>query len=292
MKHGATIQIFLISGLALFASTTANSTERDDGVKVEVYATHHNSRIIYNYRAINNTEPSIDAISIGLDSLNDDNPANDVWELKELPSGWSSKLGIPAASSNAPTGWRVSLKGPETGDSHAIVWEVSNNKTPALSGGQTLAKMSVALDEADNNYLFGHAMVHFDKRLPDTLTVRLKQVDTEPPSLAVTLNPAILPMTGNLVPINATFTLKTDNYDQFPEIKLESITSNEPLPPNEIADTSLGVDDRYVKLRASSGKDTDRIYTVTYSATDGSGNQTLASATVTVPHLQVESAQP
>ena len=31
-----------------------------------------------------------------------------------------------------------------------------------------------------------------------------------------------------------------------------------------------------------------RIYTITYSATDGSGNKTTASATVTVPHDERE----
>ncbi|MGC2165074.1 MAG: hypothetical protein WA632_03550 [Gallionella sp.] len=291
MKRGSAVRMFLISCLALFAGKTSYARP-DDAVKVEVYAKHHSSKIVYTYRVVNNTQDTINAITVGRDSLNDDDPANDVWELQELPSGWSAKLGIPAASSDAPTGWRVSLKGPETGDTHAIVWETSNDKTPALLGGQTTARMSVSLDQADNKYLLGHAMVHFDKRLPDTLTVPMGQLDIEPPTLAVTLDPATVAPSGKLVPVNAIFTIKTDYYDHFPEIKLESIAANEPLASDDISDASLGIDDRYIKLRASAGDDMDRIYTVTYSATDGSGNQTLASATVTVPHSRPAVAQP
>jgi hypothetical protein len=67
-----------------------------------------------------------------------------------------------------------------------------------------------------------------------------------------------------------------------PVIKLESITSNEPLAVNDIRDVSLGLDDRYFKFLAESKSTSGRIYTVIYSATDASGNQALASATVRV----------
>jgi hypothetical protein len=67
-----------------------------------------------------------------------------------------------------------------------------------------------------------------------------------------------------------------------PEIKLESITASEPLAADDVRDANIGLDDRYLKLRAESKDPAGRIYTVTYSATDASGNQTLASAMVTV----------
>jgi hypothetical protein len=42
-----------------------------------------------------------------------------------------------------------------------------------------------------------------------------------------------------------------------------------------------------VYLRAErSGTGSGRVYTITYTATDASGNSTTASATVTVPHNQ------
>jgi hypothetical protein len=95
-----------------------------------------------------------------------------------------------------------------------------------------------------------------------------------------------------------------DDYDPQPEVRLESITANEVLDKDDIKDAQLGTDDRSFKLRPERGRRNDeqektdriakqlgRIYTVTYSATDASGNKATASATVTVPHDQDENAK-
>ncbi|HEU0188887.1 MAG TPA: hypothetical protein VFQ97_02710 [Gallionella sp.] len=305
-------------------------------VKVGVYAKHAGSKIVYHYRVTNNSQQDIIAVSIGYNTMNDDDPANDVWELIELPSGLNPKLGIPAASSNSPTGWRVSMTTPasiavpgdipasgnmpapgEESKTHAITWEIVSNKSPVLAGGQTMAKMSIALDKADINYLTGHALVTFSdgspavvskakgaavatkdspaaaatgspvavtKSPPLNITVPIELLDTIPPTLTVTLTPNTIWSPDNKhIPVNVTFAKKEDNFDNLPEIKLESITANEALEPDDIRDASYGLDDRYLRLRAKHNGDTDRIYTVTYSATDASGNQTMASATVTAP---------
>ena len=274
--------------LSLLAYATSSMAEETlPTVSVGVYARHLASKIVYNYRAINKFPQTIDSITIGRDSKNDDDPNNDTWELVELPSDWHSKLGIPAASSNSPTGWKVSVSAPENGEMHAILWEVINDKSTPLLGGQTLARMSISLDQPDISYLTSHATVHFTNRFPDTITVPIEQLDVTPPKLEIALNPSTLnPADGKLIPVNVTFPVKDDDYDHLPAIRLESITSNETLEPDDIRDASIGVDDRYIKLRARHNGWTDRIYTVIYSATDASGNQTLASATVTVPHDQ------
>ena len=114
------------------------------------------------------------------------------------------------------------------------------------------------------------------------------QVDVTPPTLSFTLTPATLwPPNDKLVPITATIAV-TDDYDPEPEIKLESITASEPLEANDIQDAQLGTDDRSFSLAAKRAGTNlaGRIYTVTYSATDASGNKATASATVTVPHDQ------
>ncbi len=55
--------------------------------------------------------------------------------------------------------------------------------------------------------------------------------------------------------------------------------------PNDIQGASFGTDDRQFLLRSErSGKGSGRVYTITYSATDASGNTTVGQATVTVPH--------
>jgi len=292
MKQTCAINVLKLTGMALLTFASVSRAEEPSSsptVRVGVYARHLGGKIVYHYRVTNNLPQTIDSVSIGRDSKNDEDANNDAWELLEMPSGWHSKLGIPAANSNSPTGWRVSVIGPEKSATHAILWEIINDKSAPLSGGQTLNKMSVALDQPDINYLTGHAMVHFTNRYPANLTVPLDKLDASPPNLSVNLNPSALrTQDGKLMPVNAIFTIKDDDYDHLPEIKLESITANEPLEPGDIRDASFGIDDRYIKLRAHYSGASDRIYTVTYSATDASGNQTIASASVTVPHDQAE----
>ncbi|OFZ66143.1 MAG: hypothetical protein A2V79_00460 [Betaproteobacteria bacterium RBG_16_56_24] len=308
MKPGSKIKVCrstvfaVLMGLTslAYASVEAVPAEPPPPVKVDVFAQHSGGKISYHYRVFNNSQQDISGVSIGLDSRNDENPSNDIYELYELPSGWNLKFGIPSTSSSSPTGWRVNMTTPgmttpEESSTHAITWEPLNENTPKLFAGQILVKMSVAVDKPDSNYLTGHARVTFTEGNPSNLTVPLESLDNTPPSITVNLSPNILRSPNNkslspessrrAIAVHVSFTLK-DDYDRKPEIKLESITASEPLEPDDIGDASFGFDDRYLLLRAEHRGDIDRIYTVTYSATDASGNQTLASSTVTVPHQQ------
>ena len=118
--------------------------------------------------------------------------------------------------------------------------------------------------------------------------------DNTPPNLSFTLSPTVLwPPNHNLIQVNANVQV-SDDFDPNPQVRLVSITSNEPDSgldkediPNDVQGTSLGTDDRSFSLRAErSGAGNGRLYTVTYRATDASGNSRLATATVTVPHDQ------
>lgn len=288
MKQGIAIGLFIAASMAsafqvCAADTIVPASDSTPLAVVGVYARHVGDKIVYHYRVTNNSQQNITAVTIGHDDQNDGNPNNDVNELASLPSGWTAKLGIPSTSSNGPTGWRVSVVAPEDNVAHAIAWEVLNDHSPQIRTGQTSNRISISLDKADSSYLSGHALVTFDNEgKPSTLTVPINQLDITPPSLTVILSPdTIVSQTGKLVPIKASFILK-DDYDRFPEIRLESITANEFLEPGDIRDASYGLDDRYFKLLAESRSMGGRIYTVTYSATDASGNQAIASATVTV----------
>lgn len=249
---------------------------------VGVYAQHSGDKIVYHYRVTNNTQQTIAGLTIGLDQQQGVNPGNAVYELVELPSGWNAKFGIPTTSSSAPTGWRVGLVAPEQQNTpHAISWAPLNDRIPKLLPGQNLGKMSISLDKSDSSYLTGHAMIEFSDGSPAKLIVPLERLDTTPPSITVNLSPAQIAPDDKLVAIKATFSIR-DDYDRMPEIRLESITASEPLAPDDVRDANLGLDDRYFKLRATSKSTSGRIYTVTYSATDASGNQTMASAEVMV----------
>jgi len=128
--------------------------------------------------------------------------------------------------------------------------------------------------------------------LTGTDTVDVTVQDTIAPTLSVTLSPNVLwPPNHKLVKVTASIDV-SDSCDDIPVVKLVSIASNEPDDKSKYGQTGddiqgaeFGTDDREFLLRAErSGNGVARIYKVTYSATDSSGNVTYASAEVTVPH--------
>ncbi len=286
------IQTFRFLSLAGLIGLYGDQAWAGNQAAVGVYAQHAGGKIIYHYRVTNNSAQNITAVVIGRNNQNDGNPDNDVNELVELPAGLNSKLGIPSTSATSPTGWRVSVLAPEENQTHAITWEPLNDRSPKLAAGQTVNKMSIAVDKADNHYLTGHALITFADGDPANISVPLERLDNTPPTLTVILSPdKVISQSNKFVAINTSFLIR-DDYDRMPEIKLESITANEPLSANDIRDASFGLDDRYFKFLAESKNMAGRIYTVTYSATDGSGNQALASATVTVAAAAVPVTNP
>jgi hypothetical protein len=215
IKSSQTILPHKLTSLARLAFATVafiscSIANAQAAVSVGVYALHAGGKIVYHYRVSNNSEQNITAVSIGRNNQNDGNPDNDANELLELPAGWNSKLGIPSTSATSPTGWRVGVIAPEENSNHAIAWEPLNERSPKLVAGQTINKMSVALDKADNHYLTGHALITFTDGNPINITVPLEQLDTTPPGFTVHLSPATLISQNNkFVAINASFTITT-----------------------------------------------------------------------------------
>ena len=286
MKNTTTQFIFrLIASIGLLL-TVAGSAWALDPVNVSAYAEHYGGKLVYHYRVSNNSPYNVAVVRIGYDTKNDEDNNNDVWELRELPSGWDFNTGIPPASATSPLGWHVYVITLEESEVFGINWKVIDDNSPRLLPGQTFTGMSVTLDKADVNYINGHAtIIYNNKPYPVRLTYPIERLDKTPPSLTVTLSPNTLRKNEKHVPIVAKFTVK-DDYDPQPEIKLVSITANEVLEKEDIKGALIGTDDRQFQLKAErEGKNkAGRIYTITYSATDGSGNKSTASATVTVPH--------
>jgi hypothetical protein len=119
-------------------------------------------------------------------------------------------------------------------------------------------------------------------------------LDVVAPTLSVSVSPSVLwPANHMLVPITATITV-SDNCDPHPTVRLISVVSSEPDnglgdgdTPNDIQGVSVGTDDRQFKLRAErSAQGSGRTYTITYQATDASGNSTRKQVTVFVPMSQ------
>ncbi|MEC0091203.1 DUF7402 domain-containing protein [Paenibacillus macquariensis] len=117
-----------------------------------------------------------------------------------------------------------------------------------------------------------------------TATVK---IDKTGPNVTFELDPTTLwPANHKMVKGNAILD-SSDALSGIKSVVLTSITCNEPDSEEGDIQANLGSEDTSFSLRASrSGGGTGRVYTVTYTATDHAGNQTVATATVTVPHDQ------
>ena len=103
------------------------------------------------------------------------------------------------------------------------------------------------------------------------------------------------PPDHRLVAIDASISVADTCGDAPPQVVLTSVTSNQPDngvadgdTDGDIQDANLDSYDTSVFLRAERAANAPggRTYTVTYTATDASGNETQTSATVHVPHSQ------
>lgn len=240
-------------------------------------------------------------------------PTGSYWE-RQPEQGDSRKESLRIGGTYAnPPGWTGGILAYGETSHFSVDWHRNVQTDRGILPGQTFNfGVTVPIHDDprsaytmnDPAYLHGHFTVGFShSKVTDegpafwAYTGPIVSLDTTPPTLTVSLSPNTLwPPNEKLVPITATITVK-DDYDPQPEIKLESITANELLEAEDIQGASFGTDDRSFKLRAErNDKDDDhkkqgstvkhlgRIYTVTYSATDASGNKSTASATVTVPH--------
>ena len=116
-------------------------------------------------------------------------------------------------------------------------------------------------------------------------------VDTQPPIInTVTANPDVLwPPNHKMVPVSVNVST-SDNCGGPATCQIVWVNSNE--PENGIGDGNTAPDwiitgDLTLKLRAErSGTGDGRIYTITVSCADSSGNSTWGDVTVSVPHDQ------
>jgi len=177
-------------------------------------------------------------------------------------------------------------------DEDIVFWEWFEDGTP-LDSGETL------------NYSFSlgtHTVIlvvtdSFDETDSDEVVITVE--DNTPPAISVSVNPDTLWPPNHKMVLCTTIVTAIDNCPPVPTVTLLSITSNETdeayaYDPAFDMYTSEGHTDGDIQivnggiyLRAErSGEGDGRIYTITYEATDASGNTATASVTVTVPHNQ------
>ncbi len=108
--------------------------------------------------------------------------------------------------------------------------------------------------------------------------------DDTPPELEVSVDPDVLwPPNHKMVLVTPNI-IAWDNCSGEPQVGLVSVTSNEQNDGHTSDDILIDEDDNIYLRAERSGTGDDRIYTITYEAMDAIGNNTQASATVTVPH--------
>jgi hypothetical protein len=301
-------QVILSSAflMGVFEAPVANA---DVPIKINAYGIHQGGQIVYRYQIENNSASTIDAVELGLNHSG-----------KELPGKpWSlnpnySDVPVPLDAAHCKPFFYMDctiavfqfdyMPEPKTNimmngiERNLIpppkVFSVAHHIQPGTRS--SVAELTIPAAYQSPGYLtsFGEVWLFDNNTKNPDGTVMYKaeipftQVDVTPPALTFTLNPGTLwPPNGKLMPINATITVQ-DDYDPEPEIKLESITASEPLATNDIQDAQIGTDDRsfYLIAKRAGTNQVGRVHTVTYSATDASGNKATASATVTVPHDQ------
>ena len=159
----------------------------------------------------------------------------------------------------------------------------------------TTSKFTVAADACPTDLVSTARATYEDlaaEELASSGRIVTRVLDIVPPKLTLALSQnSLWPPNHKLVTITASITV-TDDCDPNPKVRLVSITSNEPdnglgdgNTAGDVQGAAIGTDDRTFQLRAErSGRGTGRVYTVTYEASDASGNTTTQQATVSVPH--------
>lgn len=133
---------------------------------------------------------------------------------------------------------------------------------------------------------------------PDEVMITVQ--DIIPPEFVLSVTPNVLwPPNHKMVQITPTWTVN-DNCDESPHVSLVKIIMNEgdiintfdPIYDINVTDgrtagdTQIGSDGSIYLRAERAGSGPGRLYTITYKAVDNSGNVTVRSAVVTVPHDQ------
>ena len=117
--------------------------------------------------------------------------------------------------------------------------------------------------------------------MSDSNEITITIEDTTPPEFDFSVTPNVLwPVNHKMIKITPTC-IVTDLCDPSPKVSLVGITANEPC---NSADIRITPDGSIYLCAARSGNSKARIYTITYQACDSSGNCTMKTAAVTVPH--------
>jgi hypothetical protein len=148
-----------------------------------------------------------------------------------------------------------------------------------VNGGAWTANPGDAITFGEGVYKLGFRSRDQAGNVEQIKAIEFK-VDKTAPTLALTLDKtSIWPPNHQMVAVNAVMT-GADAGSGVDSVVLTNITSSKPDSGQGDVQAEFGTPATSFSVRAEK----DRVYTVTYTATDKAGNKTVKTATVTVPH--------
>lgn len=253
--------------MAIFA-TAGGVAYADPSVRVRVHAEHVAGRVIYHYQIENRGRTDLRQITLGCDCRPADHAATPLLGVVPVGAryGESGRVDtepmLPAELVRTPPGWQAHAHRPPGADKYWLEWHALGAR--GLAPGQVAKGFSVALPRSDRAFLIGRYAI------PERATVGiLEPLDATPPRLTLKLDEVVPQRTEQTVRVRVVATA-SDDYDPAPRLALESF-----VPAD---DTAAGV-----RWSGSGTPSRPLRYTVTYSATDASGNTARASIKITVP---------
>lgn len=231
----------------------------DYPARVASYAEHQGGNIVYHYELRNSGSAEIRRFIVGCDCRW---PLDAIPELQVLPVGATfartDDLGtwydLPPEATLQPAGWRARVFRPTNLSGHWIEWYAPGVRGSGVAPGRSLTGFRIAVPGTDESYLTG-TFTAFPEGSRNSVTASLALLDTTPPTLSLEARAAPAEA-GTTAAVRVIATVK-DDRDPEPQLTVESMSR---------ADTPTGPG-----------------YVITYSATDASGNRTLASTRVPLP---------
>ncbi len=188
---------------------------------------------------------------------------------------------------NTEQGTQVTLDGTRSSDADGTpltyTWTGLFHESPAQGATPTVTLDSGCPDEYVITLIVNDGIE--DSEPNDVLITVL---DTTQPEFEFSVAPTFLwPPSHKMVEITPSWTV-SDECDASPEVSLVSIVMSEDDDTigdgHTTGDIEIG-DDGSIYVRSErSGPNNSRLYTITYQAVDDSGNVTVRSATVSIPH--------
>lgn len=268
MVHASGPTIVILT-VWLLGTGAVGAAMADDSVRIRVHAEHAAGRVVYHYQIENRGRTDLRQLILGCDCRPTDRVAMPLLDVVPAgaqyrdPAYADADPELPTDLVRAPPGWQAHARRPPGAEKYWLEWHALGAR--GLAPGQVAKGFSIALPRADRAFLIGRYTV------PERNGVgSLEPLDASPPKLTLKLDELTPSRTGETARVRVVASVD-DDFDPAPRLAFESLVPDESAPIEAIRWSGGGAPTRPLR------------YTVTYTATDASGNIARASLKVTIP---------